>query len=579
MIRSCHKDLLMSQPPPPPPGNPPPPPGGGYGYPGQAGPVPGGENPYAQPVPPGQNPYAQAPTQPAFPQAQYGGQQAPPPPPGQMPPPPGQMPGQAPPAPPQYGYPQPGQMPPQQPPYGYPQHQMPQPQPPRSSNNKMIALIAAVVAIVLVIGGGVYFATKGGGDDDPSPKPQADSGGTKGGTTGGKTTTKPHSATLSYKWDKPADPVAKKDNLKNVVGIWFTDKYVVKNEIDKVVGYDLTTGTVAWTIPAPSSGDCTAARDSNDNKTAIQFGAQCEQIMVIDLAGGKALWTAKLPVGTDGRPDFDYSEMAVSGDTVGVDWLDGSIGYRMSTQKVLWRSGNGDCEDDGYAGGKQFVVVVNCGYKTYKVQVVDPDNHGAAKWSWTAPVGTKVSGIVCTDPVVVLLGTEGETHTDVASLVNGRLQSRVSLGTDKYDISTDGTEQQAVHNVVVSSDTLYLSLESRHDGNGQVLSGIVAFNLSDGKQKWIAKPDRQHEISALGLQDGKLLAYEPPDYDTQGRLVTLDPAGGAITTYAQFDSASTQQLDMSATRSYPVWNAGHFFIATRTVYASSSDQTYLVAFG
>jgi hypothetical protein len=507
------------------------------------------------------------------------------------------VPGQAPPPPPQYGYPQPGQVPgqvpPQQPPYGYPQQPPPYGAGPAGypgptgpsggrSTNKLIAVIAAVVAVVLVVGGGVYFATKGGGDDNSS-KPQAGSGGTKGGTKGGtgggKSTATSHSGTMSFTWDKAADPVAAKDNLKNVVGVWFTDKYVVKNEIDKVVAYDLTTGAVGWTIPAPSSGDCTAARDSNNNMTAIQFGANCEQIMVIDLAGGKALWTAKLPVGTDAKPDFDYSEMAVSGDTVGVDWLDGSIGYRMSTQKVLWRSGNGNCEDDGYAGGKQFVAVVNCDYKTYKVQVIDPDNNGAAKWSWTAPVGTKVSGIVSTDPVVVLLGTEGETHTDVATIANGRLQSRVSLGTDKYDISTDGTEQQAVHNVIVSSDTLYLSLASKHDSNGQVLSGIVAFNLSDGKQKWIAKPDSKHEITGLALQDGKLLAYEPADYDVQGRLVTLDPASGVITPYAQFDSASSQKLDVSAMRSYPVWDDGHFFISTRTVYASSSDQTYLVAFG
>ncbi|MFF6958877.1 hypothetical protein [Streptomyces sp. NPDC008317] len=575
----------MSQPPPPPPGNPPPP-GGGYGYPGQAGPVPGNENPYAQPVPPGQNPYAQAPTQPAFPQQQYGGRQGPPPPPGQVPPPPpppGQVPqGQTPP--PQYGYPQPGQVPPQQQAYGYPQQQQPPygpgpsgyPAPSGgSSNNKLIVIVAAVVAAVLVIGGGVYFATKSGGGDDPAPKPQANAGGANGGTNTAKT----HNSTLSYKWDKPADPVASKDNLKSVLGVWFTDKYVVKNEIDKVVGYDLGTGAVAWTVPTPSSGDCTAARDSNNNLTAVQFGANCEQVMVIDLAAGRAVWTAKLPVGSSEKADFDYSEMAISGDTLGVDWLEGSIGYRLSTQKVLWRSGNGDCEDDGYAGGKQFVAIVNCGYKTYKVQVIDPDNNGSAKWSWTAPVGTKVSAVVSTDPVVVVLGTEGERQTDVATIVDGRLQSRVSLGTDKYDISTDGTEMQAVHNVIVSSDTLYLSLTSKHDSNGQVLSGIVAFNLSDGKQKWIAKPDSKHDIQGLAIEDGKVLAYEPAGYDVQGRLVTLDPASGALTTYAQFDTDASQKLNVSAMRSYPVWHDGHFIIATRTVYASSSDQTYLVTFG
>lgn len=561
-------------PPPPqggPPQTPPPPspPGGGYGYPAQP---PVAENPYAQPVPPGQNPYAQPPAQPAFPQQQF----PPAPPYGQQPPPP-------------YGqqqYAQPGQAPQQ--PYGYPQQSPPPPGygtpppyqggpggPAAGGNGKMVAVIAAVVAVVLVVAGGVYFATSGGGDD-PKPKPQADSGSTTGGTNTAKP---PHSSSLSFKWDKPADPVADKDNLKSAVGIWFTDKYVVKNEIDKVVAYDLGTGAVAWTVPAPSSGDCTGARDSYNNLTAIQFGANCEQVMAIDLAAGRSLWTAKLPAGSGSRLDFDYTEMAVSGDTVGVDWLSGSIGYRLSTQKVLWQSGDGNCEDDGYAGGKQFVAVVNCDYTSYEVQVLDPDNNGKAKWSWKAPAGTKVNAVVSTDPVVVLLGTDGATYTDAVTLVAGRQQSRVSLGTKKYDIDDDGTEKQSVHNVLVSSDTLYLALRGQTDGNGQVLSGIVAFNLGDGKQKWVSKPDNKHDISGLALQDGKLLAYEPAGYDVQGKLVTLDPATGAISPYADFDQASNDRLDGMNTRDYPVWHNGRFFLTTRTIYATDNDQRYLSSFG
>lgn len=532
----------MSQPPPP-PGNPPPGPNS-----------PQAANPYAAPVPPDRNPYASAPTQPAYPQDRF--------------PPGGGYQSQG------YGGPQPYASPPPyaQQPYGYGRQPLPPPQ--RRSSGRVVAIIAGVVAAVLVIGGGVFLAAKGGGDDKKA-QPVASSGGPSGGTD----TAKPHGSTLSFRWDKDADTVARKDNLKDALGVWFTDKYVVKNEIGKVVGYDLTTGAQAWTIPAPARGDCTAARDAYQNRTAIQYGASCEKVMAIDLAAGKELWTAALPGGTGGRTDFDYSEMAVSGDTVGVDWLDGSVAYRLSDQKVLWRSGDGDCEDDGYAGGRQFVAIVNCDYKTYKVQVIDPANNGSAKWSWQAPVGTKVSAIVSTDPVVVLLGTEGETFTDVATIVNGRLQSRVSLGTDKYDIENDGTEKQAVHNVLVSGDTVYLTLRSKSDGSGQVLSGIVAFGLADGKQKWVAKPDGKHDITGLDFLDGKLLAYEPASYDVRGRLVTLDPATGAIETYADFAADSYDRLDSSAMRSYYVWHNGRFYIVTKTVYASSSGQKYLVSFG
>jgi PQQ-like domain len=620
----------MSQPPPP-PGNPPPygqsdgavpppppqgPPAGGYGYPAQpptqaAPQVPGGANPYATPPPPGQNPYAAAPTQPAFPQGQFPQQQqppqAPPPPPQQTPPPPGygypspqsygqdygpqgypgqQQPGQqqyaqSPPPGAPYGYGQQPQQPPygqqpqygQQPPYGQPPYGR-QGAPGGRSNNKLMVIVAAAVAAVLVIGGGVWFATKGGGDD-PKPKPQANSAGPSGGPSA-----KGHNTQLAYKYDKPADPVAQKDNLKDALGIWFTTKYMVKNQVNQVVGYDINTGAKVWAIPAVSGDECTAARDSYHNIAAIQYGADCDKIMAIDLAAGRMLWTQALPGGTGSKIDFDFSEMAISGDSVGVDWTEGSIAYRLSDHKVLWQSGNGTCEDDGYAGGAQFVAVVNCNYDTYKVQVIDPAKNGASEWSWTAPSGTEVNAIVSTDPVVVLLGTQGTTYSDVAVLNNGRLQSRVSLGTDKYDINDDGTEKQAVHNVLVDKTSVYLTLRSQTDSSGKKLSGIVAFNLSDGRQKWVAKPTGNYDITGIGFQDGKMLGYEAPDYDKPGRIVTLDPATGAFATYATLAADAYDKLETGGgLHDYFIWHGDRLYFVTKTIYAGEKGQKYVLVYG
>ncbi|WP_327290779.1 outer membrane protein assembly factor BamB family protein [Streptomyces sp. NBC_01198] len=553
-----------STPPPPPgygyPAQAPPPPAGGYGYPA-AGAPPAAANPYAQPVPPAQNPYAQTPAPAAYPQ-----QQVPPPPYAGAPPPPYAG-AQPPPYPSQAQY---GQVPPQGP-YGYPgQPQYPGGPGGGRSTNKLLIVVAAVVAAVLVIGGGVFLATRSG-DHKPGPKPTAQS------SSGGPTTA-PHSADLQFGWDKPADPVAEKDNLKYVFGIWFTDKYVVKSEINKVVAYDVTTGNPAWTLAAPSRGDCSAAKDTYQNLAAIQFGPSCNQVMVFDLTTGTQKWTATLPGGTGSKTDFDYSQMAISGDTLGVDWLSGSIGYRLSTQAILWQGGNGDCEDDGYAGGSQFVVIVNCDYKTYKVQAIDPDNHGKAKWSWEAPSGTEVNAIVSTDPVVVVLGTENSNATDIVTVADGRMQSRISLGTDKYDISVGDNGAQDVHNVLVSKDTVYLTLRSQGDSKGQVLSGIVAFNTSDGKQKWVAKPADKQAIQGLDFVDGQVLAVEPPDYDVAGQLVTIDPATGAMKKFATFADGAHDHIDLSDLENYPYWHNGHFYVAAHTVYEGNDDEKYLIDF-
>lgn len=563
---------------PPPPGPPQaPPPGGGYGYPGQPAPAPqtpppggygypapqtppaspAGPNPYAQPVQPGQNPYAQAPTQAAFPSPQT-------PPPGPYGAPTQQYPGQPP-----YG-----QVPPQG--YGYPQPQYGQGGPAGPgggrSNNKLIGIIAAGVAAVLLIGVGVFFATKGsdGGDDPgPGPKPTAQPH---------KPTAAPHSDTLKFGWDVPADMVAKKDNLKRVFGIWFTDKLVVKQQIDKVVGYDLTTGQEAWTLPAPSKEGCAATKDSYQNTAAIQFGDTCDQIVVFDLTTGAKKWTKVLP--GDDR-DFDYTSMAISGDTLGVDWMSGSIGYRLSNQAVLWQSGNGNCEDDGYAGGAQFVAIVNCDFKTYKVQAIDPDQNGKPKWTWTAQQGFEVRAIVSTDPVVVVLEPQDGVNgpTDVVAIgPDGKMQSRISLGTDKYDISIGENGAGDVHNALVSKDTVYLTLRGQSDSNGQVLSGIVAFNIADGKQKWVAKPKDKQAVTALAfLDDGKILGVEPPDYDIDGKLVSLDPATGAISDYASFGEGAHDQLDVMGMENDLYWHKGHVVLASHTIYEGNHEK-YLVDF-
>jgi hypothetical protein len=596
-------------PPPPPQGAPPQnPPPGGYGYPAQAPgstpagpPPPGAENPYATPPPPGQNPYAAAPTQPAFPQGQFP-QQQPQQPPQQQP--------QGPPPPPGYGYPSqqsygqeygqqgfPGQQqyaqtPPTAPqgPYGYPQQTPPpaygqQPpydqQPPYGqqgapggrSNNRLVIIVAAVVAAVLVIGGGVFLATRGGGDD-PKPKPQASSGGPSGGPTANG-----HNTQLAYKYAKPAETVAEKDNLKDALGIWFTDKYVVKNQINQVVGYDINTGAQVWAVPAPSGIECTAARDQYNNIAAIQYGANCDKVMAIDMAAGRMMWTQTLPGDSGSKVAFDSSEMAISGNVVGVDWIGGSIAYRLTDQKVLWRSGDGACEDDGYAGGSQFVAVVDCNLNTYKVQVIDTANNGASKWSWTAPSGIEVNAIVSTNPVVVLLGTDGQTYSDVAVLANGRLQSRISLGTNKYEISDDGIEKQSVHNVLVDKNSVYLTLNSEGDSSGKVLSGIAAFRLSDGTSEWLAKPTGNYDITGIGFQGGKVLAYEAPDYEKPGKMVTLDPASGAISTYATFANDAYNRLESGGLHDYFVWHDNRFYCVTKTVYAGEKGQKYLLVYG
>ncbi|UWE08584.1 PQQ-like beta-propeller repeat protein [Actinacidiphila bryophytorum] len=460
-------------------------------------------------------------------------------------------------------------VPPEQNPYA-----RPVPPPAAARRTRGRAVLAAAVALLLA-GVGVYALAKRAPGHRSGP---AAAGGTGAGLA---TAGRPYRPDLGYLWNKPADPVAAEDGQYDTLGLWFVGRYAVKNEIGKVVAYDIDTGARAWSIPAPGRRDCSAARDSYAGLAAVQYGTSCEKVMVIDLAAGKVRWTVTLPGGTGGRLDFAFSEMAISRDTLAVDWLTGSAGYRLSDHRPLWHSGyDASCNTDGYAGGARLVSVVNCNARAYEVELLDPARNGAATWKWSAPGGTVVSAVVSTDPVIVMTGTQGVPYRDVIALDDtGHQRWRISLGSDKYHIDSDGNELQAVHNVLVGGDAVYLSLGRDSAGQDRSIAGIVAFGLADGKQRWSAKSDALHSITAIGFQDGKLLAYEPPDPLARGWLVTVDPATGAIRRYATLPVDSYRRLGQLVMRSYPLWHNGSLYIAARSVYATSGDQAYLVALG
>lgn len=535
--------------PPQPPGGfgapPQPPAGGGYGYPQQ--PAPGGFG--APPQPPAGGGYSY-PQQPPQPGGGYGygyGQQ-----PGQ---PYGQAPGMYPTAP---GAPGAGS---------------------GGGNGKMIAIVAAAAAIVIAVVTVGFFLLSGGEKDH-----KAD-GGEKTGTEGveGKPAT-----TEGKELFKIPSPKLSGENTASVTGAWATDEIFAKTTVNGIIGMDAAAGKQAWKIDLDGQV-CAASRHSTDDgKTAVVTGettssrANCNQMVVIDLNKGKKLWQEEMP--NSDRATSLGMNMTVSRNVVAAKWIGGSVAYKMSGGAPLWKSegsaAGGECQDEGFAGGKELMAVVQCGgYGSdakLKVQKLNPKS-GKATWEFDVPKGVQSARVVSADPVVIAVGAGSSSTTDLMAVgEDQKLKSKISLGDRKYDPGCS-TGVESCASVVVDDDYAYLPSQ-RHQGDGYGSTNeIIAFDLDTGKPKWKSDAGERRTITPVRMLNGKLIAYKKPTYGAGGQVVAVDPAKqGEQELYMRHpdDSSETENNLAGITlREPPIYENGRLFLH-QTIISKRSSSSY-----
>ncbi len=648
----------MTQPPQPPNE----PPQGGFGAP-QDPPPSGYATPQPPPAPPQGPPsappnFAKPPEQaPAY------GSPAPPPPgqPPQTPPPPGQppvppagqpaqptqpaQPGQ--PGQPGYGYPQASAA--QQPtvvaqpsvgaqqgaPYGYPGQQQyggyqapTMPQQAVSGGKKFNAqvaiIVAAVVAIALIVGGGVWYSKSGSGD---SKNEASSSGGKSGGSTGGSTggdnkngqsggaqggsggsagvEKVPANTSAKVLFQLPA-PEVPKDAVYSVMGSWLYEKadtkIYAKAGVNKIVGYDATSGKEAWTLPlaGQTCGFSPEVTDDGIGAVVYESGKRpkpdspqpCSKVSTIDLKTGTLLWTKEVKAGDQ---QARYEEVSISGNTVAAGGgTDGGAAFDLKTGKPLWTPQTGDCQDVGYTGGAQLVAVRSCGaYDNPKisVQLLDATS-GKPKWTYDIPAGIDNAKVFSSKPVV--FGVEagdaedsgGSGVTDVFSLDDaGHLRAKISLTGSKYDIQCEYGDVHNCHGIVVGNDKIYLPTEE-HQGTsdyGQT-NEIISYDLATGKTTGDrGDAGERYKMFPLRMDGSNILAYKDGPYDKGAQIVSLDSKTMKPTTLLE-TPASQNVLDalmsMVPNRSEVLYGDGLLFLGKALVSKPySADEKSYTALG
>ncbi|MFE0086579.1 PQQ-binding-like beta-propeller repeat protein [Streptomyces sp. NPDC058991] len=596
-------DQSPHQPSGPPPQQPAQPPQGGFGAPQEpapglpgATPAPGG---FGAPTPPPQQPgYGYPQTPPPGQPAGYGYPQTPPPGYGypQAPGRPTQPMGQQ-----QYGYGYgyPGQ--PTQPQYGPQQPGGPAGPGGKKPNTQTQIIIAAVVAVVLIIGAGVWYSAAKGDDERGNAK------GSSQGADGGK-----DKALGGGKEKAPSNPAAKVafqlpqpkvTDVTDVSGSWVTDSLYVKTGINSVVGHDLTTGTVKWTLPLPGQV-CAASRHATaDHKTAIAFEPakrkpprnyeKCSQVGAIDLTTGKLLWSKSATGSGDDKARFN--EVTLSGGTVAAGGTDGGAAFDLATGAVRWKPqvNAENCYDMGYGGGPALVAARKCGDYGNQYVVIQSLNAqtGAPVSSYKMPTGVEYAGIVSTKPLVVAADV-GDTAGDGSGISDffvvdektGKLKVKISADADRFAARCGSTEVETCRHVVVGNNRLYLPTEE-HEGSGEYgdTNEIVSFDLTTGKPTADkAEAGDRYTISPLRMDGGNLIAYKRPPYDKGGRIVSIDGGTFKQTVLLEVPSdESVREAESSFSEDYSeiLYADGRLFMSETMLSkrsGSASRQEYLV---
>ncbi|MEU0374957.1 PQQ-binding-like beta-propeller repeat protein [Streptomyces sp. NPDC006283] len=549
--------------------------------------------------------------------------------PPQMPPAPPQGPpqGQPPMTPPGYGYPQ--QAPAPQPGYGYPQQPPGQPgpdnQPPGPYNQpgpyggyptqpqypgapapgtgggsgnffkgKPGIIVASAAAALLVIGGGTWFALSG---DDKEDKPNVSKSSDDPKPTGSATVDEGDGSGTGREGNDDLNAGRKDGEAKvlfltkndvdlprngaDVFGPWVAGDTVVKAMYREVAGYSVTDGKKKWSVPLPAEVCSAPAQISADNKIVIGVKdgltdrAKCNDLQMIDLKTGKAGWKKPIPKASGAFSSLSDFTLAISGDTLAVGGTGNSYGFSMTDGKQLFGKPSSGCEPFAFAGGPKLLAGASCPTDDYdkpkhQLQEIDPAS-GKPKWTYNTPEGWEIDKVYSASPLVIsITQREPEKKWSILALTdNGKLRSQISGGkNDKFQPRCGGAfvifgqNLEGCTGLTADANNFYMATETEYGKANE----LVAFDLNSGKEKWRAPAGGERKMTPLRMENGNVLVYMQPTYNTGGGVATVAPTGGAPKMLLQHP-ASTAEIENSFYSPKMAYADGRFFIASGRVSA------------
>ncbi|MER7412522.1 MULTISPECIES: PQQ-binding-like beta-propeller repeat protein [Streptomyces] len=385
--------------------------------------------------------------------------------------------------------------------------------------------MAAVVAVALVAGGVWLFGGDGGDGDGGGPGGDGKAAGDH--VAGGK----PAEQLFSL---KQPDTHVKREDAPLAAGSWITRKIYAKTSLNAVEGHRVDGGRRAWNLPLAGPSCAASPHMTDEHVTAIAFdkGSDgCSAVAAFDVDTGEKLWEKPLAEDEFGFGGGDVN-LTVADGVVAATWIGGHAAYDVTSGKKLWKDNVEEtCSHARYGGGARLLAVLECGRKV-SIHELDPRT-GRSRWDVELPQvsdGRSVR-LVDTDPVVLLLGTDGDRDEVMTVTEQGEVAASINLG-NHYEpgclLGNMGSESCA--NIVAVGDTVVVSRgeHSGKEGSSGDTNEAVGFDFSSGKPKWKVDAGEGRTIFPVAVEDGKVIAYRPAPVvgETAGDVVGIDPANG-----------------------------------------------------
>lgn len=405
------------------------------------------------------------------------------------------------------------------------------PAPPKRNRKRLIiALSSAVTVVAAAVAGGIIVLS--GGD---SPKPAATGGQTSGGQLASDShTSAPPKTGATPVWSvKPnnPDPAA-----KAVIGSWLVnDHAVVRADATGLQAYDTETGRGLWlyTVPDAGAAICDVSASPQGKIGVVRYGPQgnCTTVAAVDAESGHVLWTAPIPGGT--------TNPTVS---VGDDMVAGSAGnivtvWNIGDGKKLWDVDLGKANPpcrllQSAVQATSAALLADCGKGP---AVLMKDAHTGAD-HWQAPLppdpdpNTHHAIVQAVAPTIVHIETDGAAAADHYYVLNDKGQPQATIdGTGAFGKLEPRFGPKAHQLSHLTGNTWIEPTAPKDPATGNApAAGLVAFDVTTGKQLWQAPAMSGAPVTVVALNDDRVLVFDGGTADGPGaRLVDFATAGGA----------------------------------------------------
>ncbi|WP_329559579.1 PQQ-binding-like beta-propeller repeat protein [Streptomyces uncialis] len=471
-------------------------------------------------------------------------------------------------------------------------------------------VIAAAVAVVLVVGATVFALNRDGQDDkkeqatkDPvasataDPKPSADASPSvdQGDGSGDgdaaeedlNADRKPGESKVLWYKQAPKVPGSGADAPE----MWVTGTTVAKAAYKQVLGFDAKSGAPAWDpVELPQAVCAATPQPTPGLKVVVAYmsgvsdRAKCNQLQQIDLATGKKGWTKKIPDGDL----FDSTiglELHLVGDTLVVGRSMSGVAYQANTGKELFTADKygTNCYPSGFTSGSKLLTVASCGAggenQHEQLRELDPAT-GKVRWTKKFPKKWRISRVYSLDPVVLYLTNDDKKQWNISTLRNGSGEVRSQVAMEEAPepdcgLVLGGEALQSCDGVATDANTLYLPSKAKNGVNE-----LIAVNLNTGKEKWRAKSTGARSVLPLRVEDGNVISYEEPTYDTGG-TITATPVGGGTPKKLLQNPAGAAALENTFFAKEMAWAGGRFYLSSTrlTNTKADSEQKLMMVFG